>query len=220
MENLNDIIMNNQNLIYSIAGYFKNYPNKEDLFQVGCIGLIKAYKKYDASYETKFTTYAYTYIFGEMKKYVREDREVKISRDITKFNLKIEKASILLTQKLKRIPTTKELSEYLEVDETYIIDAIRSRSSALSLDEPITSDGKDMSPYELIADKKRKDIDALLDLRSELAKLSDTDKRLIDERYNKDYTQSMVASNLGMTQVQVSRLESKILGKLKYNLTH
>lgn len=220
MENLNDLIINNQNLIYSIAGYFKNYPNKEDLFQVGCVGLIKAYKKYDASYETKFTTYAYTYIFGEMKKYVREDREVKISRDITKFNLKIEKASILLTQKLKRVPTTKELSDYLEVDEKYIIDAIKSRSSAISLDEPIMSDGKDISPYELIADKKREDIDAILDLRRELSKLSDTDKKLIDERYNKDYTQSEVATNLGMTQVQVSRLESKILKKLKYNLTH
>lgn len=219
-ESLNEVIKNNEKMIYALARNFKNYTNKDDLYQVGCIGLIKAYYKFDSSYNVKFSTYAYPYIFGEMKKYVREDRELKISRDITKFNLKIEKASILLTQKLKRVPSIKEISDYLELDEKYIVDAFRSRNSVMSLDEPVNTDGKEISPYDLIADEKHHDIDALIDLRNELAKLSDIDREIINERYHKDYTQSKVASNLGMSQVQVSRLESKILKRLKHNLTH
>jgi RNA polymerase sporulation-specific sigma factor len=219
-ESLNEVIKNNEKMIYALARNFKNYTNKDDLYQVGCIGLIKAYYKFDSSYNVKFSTYAYPYIFGEMKKYVREDRELKISRDITKFNLRIEKASILLTQKLKRVPSIKEISDYLELDEKYIVDAFRSRNSVMSLDEPVNTDGKEISPYDLIADEKSHDIDALIDLRNELAKLSDIDREIINERYHKDYTQSKVASNLGMSQVQVSRLESKILKRLKHNLTH
>lgn len=115
-QSLEQIIEENKNLIYSISHYFENYPNKEDLFQAGVMGLITAYKNYDASFNNKFTTYAYTYILGEMKKFVREDKGIKISRDITKLNLQIEKTSILLTQKLMRQPTIKELADYLEID--------------------------------------------------------------------------------------------------------
>ena len=77
---LNNLIIENQNMIYKITHYFEKYASKEDLFQVGCIGLIKAYKKYDESYGAKFTTYAYPYILGEIRKYVREDKGLKISR--------------------------------------------------------------------------------------------------------------------------------------------
>ena len=118
------------------------------------------------------------------------------------------------------VPSIKEISDYLELDEKYIVDAFRSRNSVMSLDEPVNTDGKEISPYDLIADEKHHDIDALIDLRNELAKLSDIDREIINERYHKDYTQSKVASNLGMSQVQVSRLESKILKRLKHNLTH
>ena len=80
MMDLKDLIMNNQNLIYKLTHYFKNYENKEDLFQAGCIGMVKAYKKYDSSFNVKFTTFAFPYILGEMKKFAREDKGIKISK--------------------------------------------------------------------------------------------------------------------------------------------
>ena len=83
METLNEIIINNKNLVYSIANYFRNYKSKEDLYQAGFLGLIEAYKNYKNDKGTKFTTYAYSYIFGEMKKLVREDKGIKISREIS-----------------------------------------------------------------------------------------------------------------------------------------
>ena len=94
MDEITNLIMNNERLIYSIANYFKNYQSKEDLYQAGCLGLITAYKKYDPNMHCKFTTYAYPYILGEMRKLVREDKGLKISREITKLNLKIEKAYV------------------------------------------------------------------------------------------------------------------------------
>ena len=94
-EQLSYLIKENEKLIYKITHFFTNYESKEDLFQVGCIGLIKAYQNYKEGYNTKFTTYAYPYILGEIKKYVREDKGIKVSRDITKLNLKIEKANVL-----------------------------------------------------------------------------------------------------------------------------
>ena len=91
MDEITNLIMNNERLIYSIANYFKNYNSKEDLYQAGCLGLITAYKKYNPNMNCKFTTYAYPYILGEMRKLVREDKGMKVSREITKLNLKIEK---------------------------------------------------------------------------------------------------------------------------------
>ena len=142
-------------LIYSIASYFEGYRSKEDLYQAGYIGLITAYNNYDDSYNTKFSTYAYTYILGEMKKLVREDKGIKISRNITSLNFKIEKARILLSQKLMRIPTNQELSNFLEIS----LDMINEASKIVSIqsfDDPINSDTKEINLYDVI---KKDDID-------------------------------------------------------------
>ena len=90
MDELSNIIMDNQGLIYEAMKYFRNYNNKEDLYQVGCIGFIKAYKNFKDDKGCKFSTYAFTYILGEMKKLVREDKGIKISNQISKLNLKID----------------------------------------------------------------------------------------------------------------------------------
>ena len=89
MEEIANLIKENEKLIYSIANYFKNYNSKEDLYQAGCLGLINAYKKYNPEMNCKFTTYAYMYILGEMRKLVRQDKGMKISREITKLNRKV-----------------------------------------------------------------------------------------------------------------------------------
>lgn len=218
-EQLSYLIKENEKLIYKITHFFTNYESKEDLFQVGCIGLIKAYQNYKEGYNTKFTTYAYPYILGEIKKYVREDKGIKVSRDITKLNLKIEKANVLLTQKLMREPTTLELSNFLGINEEYIIEALSSNNIIYSLDEPIECNDDSVSLYEKIGAINTLDKETLIALKEELNSLNKEDYNIINSHYFKDLTQSEIAENLGINQVQVSRREKKILVKLKDKLT-
>ena len=150
----NEQIMEYKNYIMSLTKYFEGYKNKEDLFQVGCIGLMNAYSKFDPSYGVKFSTYAYSHILGEMKKLVRTDKGIKISRDITKLKLKIEKANILLSQKLMRMPTIKELSEFLDVDENLITDSIATTNIIQSIDEPLSLDSKEVTLHDYVAEKR------------------------------------------------------------------
>lgn len=217
MKTIEQTILENQNLIYSITSYFINYKNKEDLFQAGVLGMIKAYNNFDESMGVKFTTFAYPSILGEMKKYVREDRSVKVSRTTSSLNSKIERAYALLTQKLYREPKIDELSSFLEIPESLIVESINSRKEVQSIDAPVASDSKDLTLHETIPARSR-DIDMLLSLKEELNKLSNFEKELLKERYFEDKTQSETASSLGMTQVQVSRKEQKVLIKLKSKL--
>lgn len=216
MEDIETIINNNKGLIYSIASTFKNYKSTEDLYQAGCLGLINAYKNFDISRDCKFTTYAYPYIFGEMRKLVRSDKGIKVSREISKLNLKIEKAYILLTQKLMREPSIKEISFYLDVPEYYISEAINSLNKIKSIDEPITTGDKELTLQDVVG--KSTNVDELLMLKEELNKLSKEERKIIESRYNEDYTQSETAKLIGISQVQVSRKEQKILKKLKRTL--
>lgn len=213
---MEELILENKNLIYSITRYFEKYSNKEDLFQAGCIGMIMAYKNYNPDMNVKFTTYAYPYILGEMKKLVREDKSIKISRNIQMLNLKIEKANILLTQKLMRKPTTLELADFLEIPIYMIEEAINSTKPIYSIDEPLNDEGKDITLQDTIG--KTDDIDDLLLLKDELAKLNPFEQELINKRYMYDLTQQQTAYELGISQVQVSRGEQKILTKLKSKL--
>ncbi len=205
------------NLVHSLTYYFRGYKEKEDLYQAGFIGLMDAYLKYDDSYGVKFSTFAYKYILGAMKKAIREDKGIKISRDITKLHLKIEKARLLLGQSLYREPTITELSNYLDIEPDIIEMAINS-VNIMSIDEPIMNDENETSLHEVISDKEI-DIDSLIALKTELGKLSDNDRLLMQKRYYQDMSQSEVANMLGMTQVQVSRQEQKIKQKLKDKLT-
>lgn len=213
-----NLVVEYENLIYSMTHYFEGYSSKEDLFQVGVIGLMQAYKKFDPSMNTKFSTYAYPYILGEMKKYIREDKGIKISRDITRLYLKIEKANILLSQQLMREPTTFELAQFLNIPESYVIEAIKSINVLESIDKPIITDGKEITLHDTIGEKRKVDIDTLIALRQELTSLSPEEYDLIKARYMEDLTQSETAELLGMSQVQVSRGEQKVLGKLKNRL--
>ncbi len=218
MDNLTNLVLENKNLIYKISTFFTGYSNKEDLFQVGVVGLINAYKKYDESYNTKFSTYAYPYILGEMNNYVKKDRGIKISRDISRINSKIEKASMLLSQKLMREPSVSELASFLEIDECLVVDAMISRYPTLSVDNVISSDGKDVTLLDIIPDIDSMDINTLVALKEELSKLSQDELSLINDRYMRDLTQSEIASNRGISQVQVSRQEQKVLRKLRDGL--
>lgn len=215
--NLNEIIISNKNLVYSIANYFKNYNSKEDLYQAGFLGLVKAYKNYNNDFGVKFTTYAYNYIYGEMKKLVREDKGIKISREISKLNLKIEKARILLTQKNMKEPSIKELSDYLEIPEHFISEAINSLNKIKSIEEPINSEGKEITLSDVVG--KSDNIDDLILLKDCLNSLNPEEKNIIENRYINNYTQSETSKIIGISQVQVSRKENKVLSKIKYKMT-
>ena len=216
MDEITNLILNNEKLIYSICNYFKNYNSKEDLYQAGCLGLISAYKKYNPNMNCKFTTYAYPYILGEMRKLVREDKGMKISREITKLNLKIEKAYILLTQKLMKEPSIEEIANYLEIPEYYVSEAILSLNKIKSIDEPVNSEGRELTLQEVIG--KSNNIDDLILLRDSLNNLTEEERSLINNRYVNDYTQSETSKIIGMSQVQVSRKEHKVLEKLKQKM--
>ena len=213
---ITNLIIENEKLIYSIAKYFKNYNSKEDLYQAGCLGLITAYKKYNPNINCKFTTYAYPYILGEMRKLVREDKGLKISREIIKLNLKIEKAYVLLSQKLMKEPSIEEIARFLEIPEYYISEAILSLNKIKSIDEPVSNEGREFTLQDVIG--KSENIDELIMLKDLLQGLNSEEKSIIENRYMKDYTQSETSKLVGMSQVQVSRKEQKVLQKLKQKM--
>lgn len=215
---MEELIMENSNLIYSITKYFEKYGNKEDLFQAGCIGMMLAYKNYDPSQNVKFTTYAYPYILGEMKKLVREDKTIKVSRNLQLLNLKIDRAMILLAQNLMREPNITEISDYLEIPEYLIAEALGSIQPICSLDEPLVNDGKEITLHDTIGQIETATQDELMMLKEELLHLTPMERTLIEKRYMEDLTQQQTAQILGMSQVQVSRKEQKVLCKLKDKL--
>lgn len=213
---ITNLIIENDRLIYSIANYFKNYNSKDDLYQAGCLGLITAYRKFNPNMNCKFTTYAYPYILGEMRKLVREDKGLKISREITKLNLKIEKAYILLSQKLMKEPSIEEIACFLEIPEFYVSEAMLSLNKIKSFDEPISTDSKEITLQDVIG--KSENVDELIMLKELLQELNTEEKEIINNRYMKDYTQSETSKIVGMSQVQVSRKEQKVLKKLKQRM--
>lgn len=208
---LNQLIIDNQKMIYALTHYFSKYNRAEDLFQVGCIGLVKAHKNYQPNQNTKFSTYAYPYILGEMKKFIREDKGIKVGRKISTLNLKLEKAHIILSQKLMREPKEIELAEFLDIKVEDIVQAKNANQQIKSIDDQV---GDNLSLHEVI-ESKTIDINTLVALKQAVSKLDKKEYQLIKERYINDMTQSETASSLGISQVQVSRHEQKILQKLK-----
>ena len=166
---------------------------------------------------TKFSSYAYTYIMGEIKKYIREDKSVKVSREISILNYKINKAIILLSQRFLREPTIKEISEFLEVDEYHIEEAIKSLNKVESLDQKINDDDT-FALYEVIPSKDS-NVDDIIMLNESLSKLDYEERKIIELRYYKDRTQTEIASYFNTNQTSISRKEEKILKKLKNSLS-
>ena len=199
-------VLNYEGLIYSIINKYPKRYDRDDLYQVGMLGLIDAYKHFNKNYDTKFSTFAYYYIVGEVNKYIRESSSLKVSRDLIELKKKILKVKELMLQKLGREPSNLEISLYLEVDEELVDEALIATDEVTSIDEVYN-----IGDY----DKVSADI---LDLKNEIDKLPEKEKKIILARYYNDMTQSEVSKILGISQVQVSRNETKILQKLKTNL--
>ena len=204
-----------EGLVYSIINKYGYYFDRDDLYQVGMIGLINAYNNFNDSYDIKFSSYAYYYIWGEVTKFVRENRSFKVSKDIIKLNNSIERCKEVMNQRLGREPTDTEISLFLEIEEDKIVEVRNLMQEVRSLDYKID---EDVSLYNSVMSFDNETRDDVLDLRLELNKLSEEEKRLIEARYYKDMTQSEVSKTFGISQVQVSRKEGKILEKLKSRL--
>lgn len=216
---LNQIIEENKNLIYSIIKKYTYYYDKEDLFQTATIGLIKAYNNYDSSKNTKFSTYAYTYILSEVLLYINNNRDIRLGRNYLKIYTKINEAKLVLTQKLMKEPTTYELSLFLELDENLINQVLALTQSFSNLEEIISKDGKNLTLLDVVSDKdKDKMIDNLI-LKETLNNLTEEERQILMLRYYDERTQQEVANILGTNQVYISRNEKKVLKKLKEDLS-
>lgn len=209
-------LLNYEGLVYGIIQRYTKYFEKDDLYQVGMIGLINAYHNFDSTQGTKFSTYAYYYVLGEVRKYVRESGLVKVSSDLVRLNQCIEKTSEQMSQRLGREPTTTELSLFLEIDEEKIEEARVAALDVKSLDYSVDEALPEF--YNSVASYDKETSPEILDLRRELSRLSDEEKNLIVARYYEDMTQSEASRELGISQVQVSRKEGKILEKLRVAL--
>ncbi len=180
------------------------------------IGLIDASKHFDPNVGVKFSTYAYTYVLGEVTKYIRENKNLRLSRDMIRLKTNIEKTRDLLRQKLYREPTNLEISLILEIDESKIDEIENISAQVKSLD--YSNDEEKDNLYNSIKVVEKKMSPSILDLEEEISKLSQEEKQIIYFRYYYDMTQSEISEKLGMSQVQISRKESKILKKLKTKL--
>ena len=212
-----EFIMKYEKLVCKIASKFSCYSNFEDLKQVGMIGLLKAVDKYIPNPQTKFSTYATFWIRGEILEYLRNDKNIKPSKEILALSKKVEICRERLKDKFNREPSVSEIATILEEDEKNVLDAIYAKEFVLSTDYIINQDeeGKDTSLYDTIPYYEMGYDEDILALHFELDKLSEEEKKIIDLRYYQDMTQSEVSKVLGTNQVNVSRCESKILQKLK-----
>ena len=216
MDDITNLITENENLIYKIISKYQKYFELDDLYQVAVIGIIKAYKNYHAEYKTKFTSYAYPYILGEVIKYVNEYRNIKVNKSSKILYSKILKAKEILTQKLMKEPSTYELSIFLEIDENIICNTLNTNMTIYSLDKVIDEDDQNFALYDRLGYIDNQLVN--FPLNNELLKLPADERQIIISRYYEDMSQKEVGEALGMYQVEVSRKEKKILQKLKNNI--
>lgn len=219
---MNELIEMNLPLVSSISKKFLNRGyDYEDIFQIGSIGLVKAINNFDLNYNVKFSTYAVPMIIGEIKRFLRDDGMIKVSRSVKSLSRKINFYKEILTKKLKRSPTIEELADYVKVDKEEIIFAIESSNSLQYLYDTIHQD--DGAPVLLIDKLSEKGADdgniiEKIALKEALQSLDSKSRQIIMLRYFKDKTQVQVAKMLGISQVQVSRIEKKVLLEMKKKL--
>ena len=214
------LISSNLGLVRSVIGKFSNIGyERDDLFQLGSIGLIKAIYKFDPSYNVKFSTYAVPMILGEIKRYLRDDGMVKVSRSLKQLAIKVKMQGEMLSKKLGRDPTIEELAEAIGVEKEDVVMAIESNFSVEYLQGVIhEEEGSPICLIDKISQKGEAEEDKVVDnilLKEVLGKLDKRERQIIMLRYFEDKTQSEIGELLNISQVQVSRIVKKVLHKLK-----
>ena len=210
------LIKENNGLIWSVIRRFSGKAEQEDLYQIGAIGLLKCIEKFDFTYEVKFSTYAVPMIIGEIKRFLRDDGTIKVSRRIKELSFRIKQLQEESIKKGDKELTFSELAEKLETDTDEIILAIESARAVESL---FIKTGEQDSQTLLIDQlKASSENDILIEniaLKEALKYLNRKERQIIIMRYYQDKTQTDIAKQLGISQVQVSRIEKKVLQSMK-----
>ncbi len=213
-----ELINGNLRLVLSVIQRFTGRgENLDDLFQVGCIGLIKSIDNFDISQNVRFSTYAVPMIIGEIRRYLRDNNSVRVSRSIKDTAYKAMQAKERLMNKLQREPTVSEIADELELPKEDIVIALESIVEPISLYEPVYSDGGD-TIYVLDQLGDKNDDKTWLDelsLKEAIKNLSEREKKILSLRFMQGKTQMEVSSEIGISQAQVSRLEKGALDKIK-----
>ena len=215
-----EIVKNNLRLVWSVVQRFMNRGYEpEDLFQIGCIGLLKSIDKFDLSFDVKFSTYAVPMIIGEIQRFLRDDGTVKVSRSIKEQGNKIRRAKEELSKVYGRVPTINEIAEYLSLSPEEVVFAQEASKQPASIHETVyENDGDPITLLDQIADTNETKWFDKIALKDAIEELDERERLIVFLRYFKDQTQSEVAERLGISQVQVSRLEKKILKQIKVRM--
>lgn len=212
------LIVENTSLIRCIVKRFCGRGVEyDDLFQLGAMGLLRAIYNFDESFEVKFSTYAVPMIIGEIKRFLRDDGSIKVSRIIKGLSAKIYKYVEECKQQGEESPSVEKIAEKFAVDKEEVALALGSSVKPVSLYESVSDEGDKSTLLidKIASDEKEDDFIDELTLKSLIGKLKDRERKIIVMRYFLDKSQSEIAKELGVSQVQVSRLESKIVEKLK-----
>lgn len=207
------LVNSNIRLVWSVVQRFMNRGYEpDDLFQIGCIGLLKSVDKFDLSYDVKFSTYAVPMIIGEIQRFLRDDGTLKVSRSLKEMANKVRKMKDELSKQLNRLPTVKEVATALGVTPEDVVFAQEANKPPASIHETVfENDGDPITLMDQIADESQERWFDKLALHEAIDGLNERERLIVYLRYYRDQTQSEVASRLGISQVQVSRLEKKIL---------
>lgn len=216
------LINGNLKLVLSILKKYNNRTdNMDDLFQVGCIGLIKAIDNFDLSHDVKFSTYAVPMITGEIKRYIRDNNSVRIARSIKDISYHALKIKEELTNKNNKEPSIKDIADKLKLSEFEVSNALDSMKDTISMFEPIYNDSGDtIYLSDQLEDKKNNmnNIEEKLALKEAFNNLNERERFIIESRYIIGLTQMEIASELGISQAQISRIEKSGLNNIKKNI--
>ncbi len=213
------LVEGNLKLVLSILKRFTSRcENMDDLFQIGCVGLLKAIDNFDLSHDVKFSTYAVPMILGEVRRYIRDNNSIRVSRSLKDIAYKTLKYKEETLSQTGREPTVEEIAKELNVEPFDVINAIDSMKEPISMFEAIYNDGGDtIYLCDQIEDKKTnsKDVEAKIELNEAINNLSDREQFILDERFIIGKTQMEIADELSISQAQVSRLEKSAINSLK-----
>ena len=212
------ILIENTGLIWSIVRRFLNRGHEgEDLFQIGCIGMLKAIDRFDTEFDVAFSTYAVPLIAGEIRRFIRDDGIVKISRKIKENQMKIMHQREIYINEKKQEPTIEELEKVCDLTKEEIVMAIDASRNVESIDKEMYSKDSAYTLMDLAEDDTNIEETILnkIMVQQLMDMLESKERKIINLRYFKNKTQSQVAKEMGMTQVQVSRLEKKILNSMR-----
>lgn len=218
---IDEIASNNLGLVHSALKKFANSPyESEDLFQVGCMGLLKAIRKFDLSYDVRFSTYAVPMIIGEIKRFLRDDGPIKVSRSIKELGLKAKSVSEMIQKQTGNSPSVSELAAILGTNAESVVQALDASLMPESLYANGTGDDTNMLIDKLSSknDGEAEIVDRIA-LSEVIGQLGARERQIIIFRYFKNKTQTQVAKMLGISQVQVSRLEKKTLMLLREKMS-